>query len=903
MPSSQSARVSKFRSQLIWIFIALFLGTFATEAQASEANKQIKSQVAQLLPPGTGVPPQELRGSPVLSRKVVTLRSAVKSGLVKFQLSGDGITTSHVRLLLTNTGKDYLRVVIPAHEVFRPNSANVQMMMSTRDKIVSLSPETTAVFDIPTVCASVKTIKPPGKEGTSFEVGSYPDLETWKDLAGILAAAKRLDKEGAYENLLSKRETRQSTIGQLAIWMFLGKRTGRSEDAVTREAIGSDLLDQMGINRSQLSSEKLARFDKGVDEIFQATDLTLKRGKEFRETAKLPQDSSFDTFRQVGDRAFESGDYVEAEELLSAAVKEALAFGEADARYIESLNKLANCYFEEGRNEQAEATLKTALKSEEKAGKSDSAEAGATYTYLGLISLKQKKLEDAQSNLTKAAAIREKSLGAESTPLAETLIGIGQLYVAQERYPDAEAAFRKALGIQYKNAGPKSAAVAECNKNLADVQAKQGNYLQAEKLYLKALEVGTNTLGGDNPYIATIISGLSEVYKANHKDDEAQKLAVQAAAINSKAFGNNKTLLACLPDNCAALSRAATYAGEQDRIEASVKEIQAQTDPQVQALKRESEERLRRKMRDKWALVIGISKFNDPSINLKYASKDAKDFADYLVRDAHFSPDHIRMLLDEKATRENILSQLGDKWLPRIAGPDDLVVIFISSHGSPSQADVAGVNYVVAYNTDKNSLLATGIPLRDLTSMIKERIHSDRVVLIMDACHSGAAVEEQQLASKGLFRVTNFSADEIFQGTGQLVICSSQPNQVSWESKQYPNGVFTHCLLEGLRKSGTNTTIGDACQYMKDRVQNEVLKDRGELQTPVLKSKWQGNDLKMALPPADAQPGLPDDGSATPVIAPTNATTNSEPVVKSASKSTTITKQYSKPKLQPATKR
>jgi tetratricopeptide (TPR) repeat protein len=513
-----------------------------------------------------------------------------------------------------------------------------------------------------------------------------------------------------------------------------------------------------------------------------------------------------------------------------------------------------------------------------------------------MANLAHRNYDSAKDNLTKALAVREKSLGTESTPLVDTLNGLGQLYLAQENYPDAEAVFRRALAIQYKNVGPKSPAIAECDRNLALVYEKQGQFEQAQKLYLKSLSVANETLGSDNPYIATILSGLASLAQAEHKPDDAQKLALQAAAINDRAFGGNKSILASLPDNYASLSRAASYATSLDRIEASVKEIQTETDLTIQALTQQTEERLHRKVRDKWALVVGISQFADPAINLKYAAKDARDFADYLVKEAHFSPDHVRLLLDEKATRENILSQLGDKWLPHVAGPDDLVVIYISSHGSPSQVDVAGVNYLVAYNTNKNSLLATGIPLRDLTNMVKERIHSDRVVLIMDACHSGAAVEE--IASKGLFRVTNFSADEIFQGCGQLVICSSQPNQVSWESKNYPNGVFTHYLLEGLRKHGSQTTLSDACQYMKDNVQNEVLKDRGELQTPVLKSKWQGNDLILGVGPTAPQPGLADDVSTTSLVAPVaNTRTKTSTPVKTASKSAggTITK----PKIAP----
>ncbi|MFT2543646.1 hypothetical protein ACMWP9_37310, partial [Escherichia coli] len=38
----------------------------------------------------------------------------------------------------------------------------------------------------------------------------------------------------------------------------------------------------------------------------------------------------------------------------------------------------------------------------------------------------------------------------------------------------------------------------------------------------------------------------------------------------------------------------------------------------------------------KWALCVGISSFQDPSINLKYAAKDATDFSNFLVAKGNF---------------------------------------------------------------------------------------------------------------------------------------------------------------------------------------------------------------------------------------------------------------------------
>lgn len=280
-----------------------------------------------------------------------------------------------------------------------------------------------------------------------------------------------------------------------------------------------------------------------------------------------------------------------------------------------------------------------------------------------------------------------------------------------------------------------------------------------------------------------------------------------------------------------------------------------------------------RPVKDKWALVVGISKFANPSLNLKYPSKDALDLRDFLVKEANFAPDHVRVLTDESATRTRILSELGDKWLPFVARPDDLVVVFISTHGSPESLDVAGVNYLLAHDTDLDSLYATGIPLQDLMHMVKTRIHSDRVLLVLDACHSGAAGVD----AKGMRRVGNVNADAIAQGTGQLVITSSKPNQVSWESKQASNSVFTRHLISALRSNGQSTTLGAAFQRLREGVETEVLRDRGILQTPELKMNWHGADLILA-----AKPTSPRRDIAPPVETPIQA---SNPSASEASRS------------------
>jgi TPR repeat protein len=253
-----------------------------------------------------------------------------------------------------------------------------------------------------------------------------------------------------------------------------------------------------------------------------------------------------------------------------------------------------------------------------------------------------------------------------------------------------------------------------------------------------------------------------------------------------------------------------------------------------------------RQIKDKWAVVIGIDRFKDPTIpHLQFPAKDASDFAQFLTHQGNFAEDHVLLLTNENATRDKIRDAIGGNWLPRRVDKDDLVLIYASTHGSPRELDVAGENFLVAYDSEPENLYVTGIRFSDLAPEIKERTGCDRVVLLLDACNSGAAT----VGGKGLVRTTNFDVGAI-AGEGQIVISSSASNQRSFESKRYENGVFTKQLMDALQCNSQNTTIDQAFDYLKEQVETEVRFDRQLEQTPVMRSKWSGGELILLAVPA-----------------------------------------------------
>lgn len=260
--------------------------------------------------------------------------------------------------------------------------------------------------------------------------------------------------------------------------------------------------------------------------------------------------------------------------------------------------------------------------------------------------------------------------------------------------------------------------------------------------------------------------------------------------------------------------------------------------------------------RDKWALVIGISKFKNPKLNLKQAARDAADFAGYLVDEGHFAADHVKVLLDEEATQRNILSSLGSQWLGRRAAPEDLAVVYLSTHGSTAEAG-QGLNFLLAADSDSDDLYATGIEMQQIARVIKAKVYSKRVVIIVDACHSGGTTATG--ADKAANPSSNINAGQLATESGQLVIASSQPNQESYEFKARENGVFTGCLLDALRKGGPKANLAAVFKETKEQVQATVLRERGVLQTPVLASSWPAGEIALAVPPQAPRPGLAEE--------------------------------------------
>jgi len=278
-------------------------------------------------------------------------------------------------------------------------------------------------------------------------------------------------------------------------------------------------------------------------------------------------------------------------------------------------------------------------------------------------------------------------------------------------------------------------------------------------------------------------------------------------------------------------------------------------------------------LREKWALAVGISRFSEPGLDLKYTNKDAMDFA-ALLQDpkvGRFKPSNVHTLTETVTTRR-LKEELN--WLARMAQEDDLVVIFLASHGTARSMDTADVNYIVTSDTElqpQDSLFATSMAMVDISDIVRTRIKARRTVILLDTCHSGAATVAAKERALGLADTSpsKSALERIGQGLGRAILTSSTEDQVSYEGPPYQNGYFTYFLMQALRQNSGMNDIDKIYAFVNEQVSKAVAArnagNRGvsaegpsgapasQGQTPVLETSQLGGRIVLGAPPTNAR--------------------------------------------------
>jgi hypothetical protein len=240
-----------------------------------------------------------------------------------------------------------------------------------------------------------------------------------------------------------------------------------------------------------------------------------------------------------------------------------------------------------------------------------------------------------------------------------------------------------------------------------------------------------------------------------------------------------------------------------------------------------------------FVLAIGVSKYEDKNLTLQYAAKDAKDFAEILLREKGglYRDVVVKVLTDEKATKDEIID--GFEWISKETTSNDVAMVFLAGHGVN---DSGGVYYFLPVNANLERLRRTGVPFSEMKNTVSSL--AGKTILFIDTCHAGNVMGARAVAPDITGVVNELASAE----NGAVVFASSTGKQYSFEDATWGNGAFTKAAVEGMEGRADYTGKGRITVNMLDLYISERVKEltKGK-QTPATAKPKTIPDFPLAL--------------------------------------------------------
>ncbi|GEM_PF-4522659 len=226
---------------------------------------------------------------------------------------------------------------------------------------------------------------------------------------------------------------------------------------------------------------------------------------------------------------------------------------------------------------------------------------------------------------------------------------------------------------------------------------------------------------------------------------------------------------------------------------------------------------------DLYLFAVGVSDYASESLTkLSYASKDAQDFISAIKNSdlSMYKGVKAELINDANAKKAFVEKQLAN--LTNKVSQDDVVMLFFSGHGVRDGEDA----YFMTIDSDGNEPY-TGVDFNLIRkNLVKLKDKKCRVIIFMDACHSGVLY-----GGKGARKEITFAEHDI------IGFYSSTASQESTEMKDVENGVFTRAVIDALKGKAVNSEKQVTTNSLQTFISNEVIAKTKGAQNPIVENK------------------------------------------------------------------
>jgi uncharacterized caspase-like protein len=219
------------------------------------------------------------------------------------------------------------------------------------------------------------------------------------------------------------------------------------------------------------------------------------------------------------------------------------------------------------------------------------------------------------------------------------------------------------------------------------------------------------------------------------------------------------------------------------------------------------------------AVMIGVDAYKDKSLALKYAAKDANDLQLVLQAAAqkYFNFDdtnrvffyNLTINTEGKSGTAQIKGQTPDKGniiktlqlIEEKSQPEDIILLFFAGHGEIIEKD-----QLLLLTAESTRDQLEGLTIKEILAYMSN-VPAGKRILILDACHSGAAINNLDLAFiSGKRDITSAEResqrikelDKLANKSGFVILTASSSDQKALELPQFEHGLLTYSLLSAL---------------------------------------------------------------------------------------------------------
>jgi tetratricopeptide (TPR) repeat protein len=203
--------------------------------------------------------------------------------------------------------------------------------------------------------------------------------------------------------------------------------------------------------------------------------------------AQLSADAEWEASRNLAEQAFQDGRFADAERLWIEVIRKAEKFGRESARFVGSIERLADVYCRLGHIDRAESLYSDAL------------------------------------------IIKSRVLPPTSLHIASTVNNLAKVNYFQGKYDQAEDFASRYLSLYKANFPPDHPDVACALQNMATLFHMQNKFEKAEPYYVEALTICKRQLGDQHPTTIRMQQNYARLLQSLRRFNEVKRMDVMAS--------------------------------------------------------------------------------------------------------------------------------------------------------------------------------------------------------------------------------------------------------------------------------------------------------------------------------------------------------------------------------------